>query len=58
MLSSGAVMVDLPGVRDSNAARNNIASNYLKTCNTIWIVANITRYLKKAKKKNNLIIIK
>ncbi|XP_006822032.2 uncharacterized protein LOC102804676 [Saccoglossus kowalevskii] len=41
--SSGAVLVDLPGIRDSNAARDNIAKEYLKTCTAVWIVADITR---------------
>ncbi|XP_066288368.1 uncharacterized protein [Branchiostoma lanceolatum] len=41
--SSGAILVDLPGVRDSNAARDNIAKQYFKNCNAIWIVASIHR---------------
>jgi len=40
VLSSGARFVDLPGVRDSNAARDKIAKEYLKNCNTIWIISN------------------
>ncbi|KAG6918940.1 hypothetical protein DXG01_010595 [Tephrocybe rancida] len=31
-LSTGAVLVDLPGVADANAARNNIAKDYMKKC--------------------------
>lgn len=31
-LSTGAVIVDLPGVHDSNAARSAVAQNYMKTC--------------------------
>jgi hypothetical protein len=42
-LSTGAVLVDLPGVADANAARNNIAKNYMKKCDCIWILAPITR---------------
>jgi hypothetical protein len=42
-LSSGAILVDLPGVADGNAARSNIARNYLKNCKFIWIVAPVTR---------------
>ncbi|KAH9482911.1 Nuclear GTPase SLIP-GC [Psilocybe cubensis] len=42
-LSTGAVLVDLPGVADANAARNNIAKDYMKKCNCIWILAPITR---------------
>ncbi|XP_067909618.1 uncharacterized protein [Heterodontus francisci] len=43
VLRTGAVLVDLPGVRDSNAARNCIAKEYLKNCDAVWIVANVTR---------------
>ena len=32
VLSSGACLVDLPGVRDANAARANVASTYLQNC--------------------------
>lgn len=42
-LSTGAVLVDLPGVADANAARNNIAKDYMKKCNCVWILAPITR---------------
>jgi GTPase SAR1 family protein len=42
-LSTGAVIVDLPGVHDSNAARSAIAEEYIKRCNGLWIVAPITR---------------
>lgn len=42
-LSSGAVLVDLPGIADANAARNTIAQDYLKHAHRIWIVAPITR---------------
>jgi hypothetical protein len=31
------------GVADANAARNNIAKDYMKKCNCIWILAPITR---------------
>lgn len=34
-LSTGAVMVDLPGVQDSNAARAVVAENYLKQCTSM-----------------------
>lgn len=43
VLSTGAVVVDLPGVRDSNAARGAVAERYMKSCNAVWIVADITR---------------
>ncbi|KAL1862591.1 hypothetical protein VTK73DRAFT_6744 [Phialemonium thermophilum] len=43
VLSSGLVIVDLPGVQDSNAARSAVAANYMKNCDGIFIVAPITR---------------
>lgn len=42
-LSTGAILVDLPGVADANAARNNVAKDYMKKANCIWILAPITR---------------
>ncbi|KAK1957604.1 hypothetical protein LY78DRAFT_741803 [Colletotrichum sublineola] len=42
-LFTGAVIVDLPGVQDSNAARAAVAENYMKTCTGLWIVAPINR---------------
>ncbi|KAF6763821.1 hypothetical protein DFP72DRAFT_873491 [Ephemerocybe angulata] len=42
-LSTGAVLVDLPGVADANAARDSIAQKHLKEANRIWILADITR---------------
>ena len=43
VLSSGACLVDLPGVKDSNVARAKVASTYLRNCSCIWIVAPIKR---------------
>ncbi|XP_078542647.1 nuclear GTPase SLIP-GC isoform X2 [Lissotriton helveticus] len=43
VLKTGAVLVDLPGVRDSNAARDCIAREYLKKCHAVWVVAQIIR---------------
>ena len=43
VLSTGACLVDLPGVKDSNAARDNVAQTYLQNCSCIWIVAKIGR---------------
>ena len=43
LLSAGAVLVDLPGVRDANAARGKVAEGYLKRCGAVWVVADITR---------------
>jgi phage shock protein A len=42
-LSKGAVIVDLPGVHDSNAARAAVAQGYMKQCTGLWIVAPINR---------------
>ncbi|KII94798.1 hypothetical protein PLICRDRAFT_86263 [Plicaturopsis crispa FD-325 SS-3] len=42
-LSTGVILVDLPGVADANAARNSIAKDYMKKCDCIWILAPITR---------------
>lgn len=42
-LSTGAVIVDLPGVHDQNAARAAVAESYMKQCTGLWIVAPITR---------------
>ncbi|KAE9965164.1 hypothetical protein BLS_007810 [Venturia inaequalis] len=51
-LSTGAVLVDLPGVQDSNAARAAVAASYLKQCTGLWVVAPITRAVNdKAAKK-------
>ena len=43
VLSTGACLVDLPGIRDSNAARAKVAERYLQNCNQIAIVASIKR---------------
>lgn len=37
-LSTGCILVDLPGVADANAARNNIAKDYMKKCDCIWVL--------------------
>jgi hypothetical protein len=42
-LSTGAVIVDLPGVHDSNAARAAVAQGYMKQCTGLSIVAPINR---------------
>jgi len=39
VLSTGACLVDLPGVRDANAARAKVAEQYLQNCSQIWIAA-------------------
>ena len=42
-LATGAVVVDLPGVHDANAARANVAEGYMKSCTGLWVVAPINR---------------
>ncbi|KAK3352312.1 hypothetical protein B0T25DRAFT_181918 [Lasiosphaeria hispida] len=42
-LSTGACLVDLPGIQDSNAARAAVAAKYMMECTGLWIVAPITR---------------
>lgn len=37
VLSTGAVIVDLPGVHDSNQARAAVAQGYLKQCSGLWM---------------------
>lgn len=43
VLSTGLVLVDLPGIRDANPARAAIAEGYMKQCAGMWIVAPISR---------------
>ncbi|KDQ17600.1 hypothetical protein BOTBODRAFT_29776 [Botryobasidium botryosum FD-172 SS1] len=43
VLSTGAILVDVPGVADANVARSNIAKEYMKNSDCIWIVAPIIR---------------
>jgi hypothetical protein len=38
VLKTGAVLVDLPGLADSNVACANVAKGYVKRCDSIWIV--------------------
>lgn len=42
-LSTGACIVDLPGVHDSNAARAAVANGYMKQCTGLWIVVSTLR---------------
>lgn len=53
-LSTGAILVDLPGVQDSNAGRAAVADGYMRRCNGIWIVAPITRAVNDKAAKNLL----
>ncbi|KAK1854006.1 hypothetical protein CCHR01_03311 [Colletotrichum chrysophilum] len=43
VLSTGVVLVDLPGSRDSNSARAAVAAKYTKECTRLSIIAPITR---------------
>ncbi|KAJ1552944.1 hypothetical protein HK405_009472, partial [Cladochytrium tenue] len=43
LLSGGLVLVDLPGIGDADAARNQIVDSYIRRCNGILAVAPITR---------------
>ena len=42
-LKEGAVLVDLPGTSDANAARGKVAEEYRKKCNSLLIAAQIQR---------------
>jgi len=53
-LKTGAVIVDLPGTHDSNAARAAVAEGYLRQCSDLWIVAPITRAVDDKAAKNLL----
>ncbi|KAK3357103.1 hypothetical protein B0T25DRAFT_589476 [Lasiosphaeria hispida] len=43
ILETGLVLVDLPGVQDSNVARSAVAKSYIQQCAGLWIVAPVTR---------------
>lgn len=43
LLSTGLVLVDLPGTEDSNAARAAVARNYRRNCTRLLLVAAINR---------------
>ncbi|MCJ1479498.1 hypothetical protein MMC13_008184 [Lambiella insularis] len=53
-LETGAVIVDLPGVHDANAARAAVAESYMKQCTGLWIVAPIIRAVDDKAAKNLL----
>ncbi|KAK2738177.1 hypothetical protein FQN57_007152 [Myotisia sp. PD_48] len=42
-LASGAILVDLPGLLDSNSARATFTKKYLQQCSCLWIISPITR---------------
>ena len=43
LLQHGLVLVDLPGLGDSNAGRTHVAENYMKNLRYVWVVADIVR---------------
>lgn len=43
VLSTGLVVVDLPGVADSNPARAAVAKKYMTDCSAVWVTAPIKR---------------
>ena len=53
-MATGAVIVDLPGVHDANAARAAVAEGYMKQCTGLWIVAPIIRAVDDKAAKNLL----
>ncbi|KAI6299252.1 hypothetical protein MCOR33_004782 [Pyricularia grisea] len=42
-LANGVVLVDLPGVHDSNGARAAVADKFIEECSGLWILAPIQR---------------
>ncbi|KAF3218989.1 hypothetical protein TWF679_000400 [Orbilia oligospora] len=45
VLRTGAVLVDLPGIQDSNAARTGVANEYLEKADRVIIVSRLSRAL-------------
>jgi GTP-binding protein EngB required for normal cell division len=43
LLRNGLVLVDLPGLGDSNAGRANVAEKFIQNLHHIWVVADIVR---------------
>ncbi|KAK1676846.1 Dynamin family-domain-containing protein [Colletotrichum godetiae] len=43
VLANGLTIVDLPGHQDWDAARAAVASEYIKSCSGVWVVAPINR---------------
>ena len=43
ILKNGLVLVDLPGLGDSNAGRTNVTESYLSNLHQIWVVSDIVR---------------
>lgn len=45
VLSTGSVLVDLPGTHDTNAARSAVGEAHVQDCDRVWIVARAPRAL-------------
>ncbi|PVH72346.1 hypothetical protein DL98DRAFT_576869 [Cadophora sp. DSE1049] len=43
LLKEGLVLVDLPGLGDSNSGRAAVAENYIKHLKSVWVIADINR---------------
>ena len=43
VLATGIVLVDLPGMEDSNAARVAVARRHLQQCSYVWVLTTIQR---------------
>jgi hypothetical protein len=54
LLKTGCTLVDAPGVRDDNPARDKIVKEYLREADNVWIVANIKRAVNDKTAKNML----
>lgn len=54
VLSTGTVLVDLPGVQDSNAARSAVADGFRQECSSVWVVSPIIRAVDDKAAKNLL----
>ena len=53
-LENGAIIVDLPGSHDSNAARAAVAAQYMRECTGLWIVSPSSRAVSDKAAKNLL----
>jgi len=55
LLRTGGKLVDAPGVRDDNEARDKVVKEYLREADGIWIVASINRAVNDKTAKNMLV---
>ncbi|KID65368.1 Dynamin, GTPase domain protein, partial [Metarhizium hybridum] len=54
ILKTGIVLADLPGLQDTNLARVKATQDYLMKCNSVFIVANISRAITDQSLKSSL----